>query len=224
MDNMQNTVLRLERYNNDFQRALTNFTLCCAGPSRNESVAGMLTATSRLYATLADLSVDLADSAGDDKVTGLCLHCESIHTYAMVTADAYIIRVPNLPSKYSSFSRTHAAEYSAVFATEVRELTENADLSHLDLKMKHISIIGIYGVDHSKIPDADNLETKAIVDAITRYMPGGDDWNRCSFSSTNIKSDKIEPGTYFIVSPCFREPPSLMLQIAKLTELFKRIE
>ena len=217
MDKIRNNISRLEQYNRDFQRALTNFSFDYLYPSCGADVARMLRALSRIYDVLANVSVALSDIARDSPANGLCLPCESEEVYIMITASELIVRIPNLVSKYSAFSRTHAAEYSSVFAAEVREKMAAADVS-IDFTEKHITILGVYRDDARKIPDADNLDTKAIVDAITRYLPGGDDWEHCTFSNANIKSDRLKSGTYFIVSPSYQEPPSMTLLISRLEQ------
>ena len=206
MNHNDETIRRLFQCSTTFSSALENFA---NNPVQYENVTVMMNAISRIYNVLSEVTVDLSCTQNGWENTEQIGNASSCDVFIKVTNDMLIVRVPNLASKFSSYSRGHAADYSTMYASDVRRLMMTQDLSGLDLTFKHISIIGVYDSKTQKIPDADNLDTKAIVDAITRYLPGGDDWKHCTFSSANLKSEMIKPGTYFMVSPHYREPPSL---------------
>lgn len=206
MKQNEETIKRLVQYSTTYANALKAYL---NSPDQPETVAVMMNAISRIYNVLSPVTVDLSDSTNGWESTQQMDSASACDVSVKIINDMLVVRVPNLASKFSSFSRAHAADYSTMFAAEVRQLMMTLDLSGLDLTHKHISIIGVYVTKAQKIPDADNLDAKAIVDAITRYLPGGDDWAHCTFSNANIRSETIKPGTYFMVSPHYREPPSL---------------
>ena len=214
MKQNEETIKRLVQYSTTYANALKAYV---NSPDQPENVAVMMNAISRIYNVLSPVTVDLSDSTNGWESTQQMDSASACDVSVKIINDMLVVRVPNLASKFSSFSRAHAADYSTMFAADVRKLMMTQDLSGLDLCNKHVSIIGVYDSKTPKIPDADNLETKAIVDAITRYLPGGDDWAHCSFSSANIKSETIKPGTYFILSPNYLEPPSM-------TDLTRKLE
>lgn len=214
MKQNEETIKRLVQYSTTYANALKAYV---NSPDQPENVAVMMNAISRIYNVLSPVTVDLSDSTNGWESTQQMDSASACDVSVKIINDMLVVRVPNLASKFSSFSRAHAADYSTMFAAEVRQLMMTLDLSGLDLTHKHISIIGVYVTKAQKIPDADNLDAKAIVDAITRYLPGGDDWAHCSFSSANIKSETIKPGTYFILSPNYLEPPSM-------TDLTRKLE
>ena len=214
MYNNDETIRRLFQYSTTFSSALENFA---NNTDQAENVAVMMNAINRVYNVISEVTVDLSCTQNGWENTEQIGDASSRDVSIKVTDDMLIVRVPNLASKFSSFSRAHAADYSTMYASDVRRLMMKQDLSGLDLTFKHISVISVYDSKTQKIPDADNLDTKAIVDAITRYLPGGDDWAHCSFSSANIKSETIKPGTYFILSPNYLEPPSM-------TDLTRKLE
>ena len=220
MKQNEETIKRLVQYSTTYANALKAYV---DSPDQPENVAVMMNAISRIYNILSDVTVDLSDAAPGRDSAEQIGNASTCDVSIKVENDMLIVRVPNLASKFSAYSREHAADYSTMFAAEVRKLMMTQDLSGLDLCNKHVSIIGVYVSKTPKIPDADNLETKAIVDAITRYLPGGDDWAHCSFSSANIKSETIKPGTYFILNPNYLEPPS-MTDLTRKLELEVRLD
>lgn len=207
----------LERYSQAFQNALARYYCDIGSSFEKDDVAAMLVALSRIYTVLAEISVDQKyENHSNDSACSIPEEAIDLR----VTDDAIIVRTPNLASKFSSYSRAHSSDYSTVFAAGVRRKMMDIKFEKLKFTKKHISVIGVYEEKTRKIPDADNLDTKAITDAITRLLPGGDGWDNCSFSNANVRSGTIKPGTYFVVSTNYLEPPSISETIKKLKDLF----
>lgn len=131
---------------------------------------------------------------------------------AMLVGDFLIVKTPLLanrnrsrePVKSNSFSH----EYMPIFAHEVeRKLFKIIDQlpSYLD---KTITVVSVYS-NQGYVPDADNLETKYITDAIVSFLKGGDSGKYTSFSMFCLHSEEIEEGAYFIVSEGFAKQPEI---------------
>ena len=66
---------------------------------------------------------------------------------------------------------------------------------------KMVSMIYIFPKGKRQLPDNDRYDTKAIIDAVTGFLPGGDEARGCTLTFQTVVSDTLEEGTYIIVSP-----------------------
>lgn len=140
---------------------------------------------------------------------------------AAVVDKMLIVRTPHLMSR-NRFSRIFrngkAATYDPslflerAIATRIKPFLEQCQYEY-----KNISILSIFGFGDTAIPDADNLESKHIIDAIASQIIGGDDGYCCSFFNTILQIDDIEPGTYFVGT----EPKNVVPSIDTMLEALR---
>lgn len=133
-----------------------------------------------------------------------------------------LVRVPVLWSRFGAArsKKRYDQHYQYYWVEDVREhiMMLNADLRFLGTKC--VSIISCYPTSTKHIPDADNLDSKAITDAIVQRL-GGDSWDRCTIYRAIIVRDDIRDGSYFIVTPGF-DPPPLSNSIDIIKNHFRR--
>lgn len=85
---------------------------------------------------------------------------------------------------------------------------------------KNLNLLAVYSRNIPIIPDADNLDTKTVTDAITNSLPGGDAGRYCTFSRASIHSDELPEGAYFSVTEGFTKAPDFWGNFSTLIELF----
>lgn len=119
--------------------------------------------------------------------------------------DRFCIKTPSLPSIYSQGKRK---VFSSLYADEVKLLLQSNKKKLSNFSQANISIISIRASDSCGI-DNDNIDSKAIVDAIAYYLKAGDSPRSCSFYLASIFDDTLEEGTYFIVTGDYKKAPGL---------------
>ena len=118
-----------------------------------------------------------------------------------------LVRVPPLWSRFGSsrgrdrYDRNYHYFYSDVVRSKMLSLS--GDLRHYS--KKNVSVINVYPANRTHIPDADNVDAKAITDAIVQQL-GGDQWDTCTFFRQCIRCDHLLPGSYFIITPGLGAP------------------
>lgn len=114
------------------------------------------------------------------------------------------VKTPLLFSKYHKYSSKGNAsfsnDYSSVFSYEIAQKLEELRNKIPKISDKVITVFSVYNSKKSLIPDADNLDTKKIIDAISEFFPGGDSARYCSFFLMNEVRNDITEGSFFIVS------------------------
>lgn len=171
-----------------------------AGEVTGELIASLLLAISGMYSVLSRAAEDIIAQDSDTDVFAEV----DAQVEAWISDGSIIVRTPPLASRFSRTSRGTAGMYSRVFAAETRRAMMRLDLStdgFHSFEEIHIAVIGVYPESARSIPDADNIDTKAIIDAITMFFPHGDDAEHCTISLTNMKDSTMSKGTYFVVSP-----------------------
>ena len=120
------------------------------------------------------------------------------------------LRLPLIWSRYrqSSWYDQHKIEsdYFPFFVDEIH----NIMMSNIDaipsMTSKHIHFLYIISPTRHNPTDTDNYDTKAMVDAITSYLHGGDAALCCSFSAITMIHEELPEGTYITVSPTLNAP------------------
>ena len=127
---------------------------------------------------------------------------------AEIVGENIMIQAPLLASQWGnkSISRDGFFRYGQTFSVEIEEevykLLASTDAEFLKrFSSKTLNYFFNYPSSVRKISDADNKDTKAITDAITRHFPGGDSPLSCSFSYENIRNDDLPAATFIVVSP-----------------------
>lgn len=121
--------------------------------------------------------------------------------------ECIFVKTPHLFNRNQHAICNGRTDYFSFFAPIVRR--KMAALRHKLPLMheKNITILSVFPSSADILPDADNLDSKLIVDAITNELPGGDAGVCCSFFLAVYKSDLLPPGAYFTVSPGFAAIP-----------------
>lgn len=156
-----------------------------------------------MYAEIGDFECDFADETGillsDYGVCDRMLKGVELR----VAEDCLILKTPHLISRNQRFTAAangaFSKDHSAVFQREVAEKMKDAPPRFKSLLNKTILCVFVYAPNRQYIPDADNLDTKTVIDAITAEMYGGDSGDCCSFIKTAIRSDVIQEGSFFLV-------------------------
>ena len=138
----------------------------------------------------------------------------------VVEGNAFYVKTPHLPNRNKHGIQKSMVDYFEIFAPAVEKKMRNImDALPLFLE-KNVDVLGVYPEGTGYIPDAENLDSKKIVDAITRPLLGGDSGECCSYSCKVICSDRLSPGTYFSVTEGFARTPSLASTIQILSSIF----
>lgn len=138
--------------------------------------------------------------------------------------DTLYARVPLLFSRYGK-SRVsgqnqkfphYSMLYSDIIRDKMQPILEN-DLFY----EKNVDVVNIYSSDTnlSFVPDADNIDSKATIDAILDAWPGGDG-PMCSYSASTITSNRLLSGTYITITKGFQSQPNRQNFEEKLAEIF----
>ena len=134
------------------------------------------------------------------------------------------VKTPTLPvrNKYYSTARgkSFSRDYLTFFADEVRRKMDEISAELPAFSAKNVSIISVYPSTKREIPDSCNLDTKAIIDAITSHFPGDDAALSCSFFEASMVSDTIKEGAYFVVTEGFWNVKTLPEVTRQLLQLF----
>lgn len=111
-------------------------------------------------------------------------------------------------TSYSSIrkSKLYPVNYSHIYSQDVRsaisELLREIPRKTFEMfREKTVTFFSVYPSNEASLLDSDNHDTKTITDAITDYLPGGDDAPGCDFSFKTVLTDEIEPGSYIVISP-----------------------
>lgn len=121
-----------------------------------------------------------------------------------------------LPVNGRLIQKNYAGFYSYGLAAVMQEYYDQCSC----LGPRNINILAVYEKTARHIPDTINLDFKMMIDAITNEMPGGDQWNYCSFSMTSTVSDVLERGVYFTVTEGFGRTPDFKKNLKNLISLF----
>jgi hypothetical protein len=134
------------------------------------------------------------------------------------------VKTPPLPTrnKYYSASKgkSFSRDYLTFFADEVRRKMDEISAELPSFSAKNLSIISAYPTSKQELPDSCNVDTKAIIDAITSHFPGDDAALCCSFFEASLVSDTIQEGAYFVVTEGFWNVKTLPEVTRKLLQLF----
>ena len=156
---------------------------------------------------------DVKSSAEDEQNSSCSLEIDNGIVYA---------RTPNLYSRYSSTYKT-ATSRSLIShcRKELERLTEEKIPPEMRYSEKNIDTLFVYGYTRNPftIPDANNVDTKSVIDGLVGFWSGGDGAS-CSFSESTIITDELPPGTYFTITKGTRSQPDRVAQLSKLKQLF----
>lgn len=119
--------------------------------------------------------------------------------------DKYLIQTPLLPSIYN---KKTGKVFSNLYVDEVSLFLRSNEKKIPKFDQANIAIVSVRGNNEIGV-DNDNVDSKAIVDAIASHLKGGDNPRSCSFFLASIFDDFLEEGTYFIVTGNYGKPPNL---------------
>ena len=135
-----------------------------------------------------------------------------------------IVKTPNLFNRnqrlYRQKQGVFAKDYGLFFSKEVRRKMESLGRNLPQYAFKNMSIFSCYSDKTKRIPDADNLDAKAIVDAILDFLPNADNGKYCSFSQLCFCDANLPEGAYFIVTEGFAQMPNFEAALQELRQLF----
>lgn len=139
----------------------------------------------------------------------------------VVVADGAIYaKTPLLFNRNKHWHITDVVDYYTFFAEDVDQKIQAIDHELPLFKYKNVNTLSVYPANRKTLPDADNIDTKVIVDALTRYLPGGDSGICCTFSQAVIATEFLAPGTYFTVSRGYAKTPDFEANIRALQRVF----
>lgn len=141
--------------------------------------------------------------------------------FVFVENSAIYVKTPHLANRNKHGIRHSTVDYCEFFAPAVERKMKIVEAQLPIFLEKNIDILVVYPKETAYIPDAENLDSKKVVDAITRPLIGGDSGECCSFSSKVIRTDRLAPGSYFSVTEGFAKVPSLQNSIEKLSRIFQ---
>lgn len=129
-------------------------------------------------------------------------------------ADIIIVATPMLlPRSYAHkiVAEDYGHAYAASLNYVMSRFAESIPPQQLQkYVLKTVSLIFVYP-DGYQIPDADGFDTKAVIDAVTGHLPGGDSGPNCSFYFRSTLIPKIK-GTFVLISPGLASVPTTDLQ------------
>lgn len=119
-----------------------------------------------------------------------------------------VVWLPHLTKKHQRISASTSKNpypYSHAYADEVsyelRKLTAFFTSQQFnDFATKTLNFYHCYSKRSKHLPDTDNYDTKTVVDAISGWLPYGDQALACSFFSQTVVRDDVKPGTYVVVT------------------------
>lgn len=127
--------------------------------------------------------------------------------FVVVEGTKIYVKTPLLFNRNKHWCGKGFVDYYELFAPAVAKKMWEIE-PHLPRYMeKHIHVLSVYPGGTTTLPDADNIDAKKVVDAITSLLPGGDSGSCCTFSSAVICGQDLPPGAYFTVSEGFAAPP-----------------
>ena len=122
-----------------------------------------------------------------------------------------VVKTPNLLNRFCSYRQyngtTVKRDHYSFFVPEVERKMEKIADRLPDILSKNIAIFSVYGPEKQQLPDAENLDTKEIIDAIMDHFRGSDGGKYCSLFQLCLQDDTLIPGAYFIVTEDRRSVP-----------------
>lgn len=139
----------------------------------------------------------------------------------IIENDCIFVKTPPLFNRNRHWFGKGQVDYFELFSTIVEQKMMERIAELPCFTKKNVNGLFVYGAGDWEIPDADNVDTKKVVDAITRFLPGGDSGNTCSFSFASIRSNELAPGAYFTVSKGFAVQPDFLENYFNLIQIFR---
>ena len=115
-----------------------------------------------------------------------------------------VVKTPNLLNRFCSYRQyngtTVKRDHYSFFVPEVERKMEKLSDRLPDILSKNIAVFSVYGPEKQQLPDAENLDTKEIIDAIMSCFNGTDGGEFCSLFQICLRDDTLIPGAYFIIT------------------------
>ena len=137
----------------------------------------------------------------------------------VVDGECLYVKTPPLFNRNKHWCGRGCVDYFELFAPIVEQKMQENILILPQYTEKNIQILFVEPPAQS-LPDADNMDTKKVIDAITKFLPGGDSGTCCSFSLASIYSKNLSPGAYFTVTRGFAASPEFEENIRQLIRIF----
>lgn len=119
------------------------------------------------------------------------------------TNDVLIVKTPLVKSRYHKYSSSregaYVSDYGHGIASVVERKLKKWDGDFPDPLYKKIDVIEVFDEESMLLPDADNLDTKKIIDALSARFTTKDSSPFTTISFSVVVKNDLEPGTYFIV-------------------------
>lgn len=120
--------------------------------------------------------------------------------------EGFVLRTPLLRSRelshYNEGKRAYLKDYHVAIGMQAEYEMKKVRDTLPDYTYKRIDVIMVYNKKRGYLPDADNLDVKSIIDALTRHFTTRDDSPYTKVTLAVTIDPTIEEGTYFLVTPC----------------------
>lgn len=138
----------------------------------------------------------------------------------VVLNDTIFVKTPPLFNRNKHWRCREVVDYYAFLSQVVAYKMREMDGKIPQFFEKNLNLLAVYPRSIPIIPDADNLDTKTVTDAITNSLPGGDSGRYCTFSRASIHSDELPSGAYFTVTKGFAQAPDFWGNLSTLIQIF----
>ena len=115
----------------------------------------------------------------------------------------------------------YTKNYYSFFAPEVKRKLGMMMDKIPSFGRRNVNVLAVYNNPRDNMPDTLNLDIKTIIDALTCFLPGGDEATICSFSMASVASTFLPEGTYFTVENGFSIAPRLEENMMALKKVFR---
>lgn len=122
-----------------------------------------------------------------------------------------VVKTPHLlnrnVTRHGGKGRLFEVDYHSFFAPEVERALNEFEGQIPVFSYKNICVLSAYREERTMLPDAENLDSKRIIDAILHRFPGSDGGKYCSIFQACFHDRELAEGAYFIVSEGFARIP-----------------
>lgn len=141
---------------------------------------------------------------------------------AAVIEGMLVVKTPHLlnrnVTRHGGKGRVFDVDYHSFFAPEVERTLDGFEGEIPAFSYKNICVLSAYREERTMLPDAENLDSKRIIDAILHRFPGSDGGKYCSVFQACFHDQELPEGAYFIVSEGFARIPDFLELVRKLKD------
>ena len=151
------------------------------------------------------LQTDAATAPSSRKST---LECK---VSAAMVEGMLVVKTPHLlnrnVTRHGGKGGFYDVDYHSFFAPEVERALDRVDSKIPMFFDKNICVLSVYREERTMLPDAENLDSKRIIDAILHRFPGSDGGKYCSIFQACFHDRELPEGAYFVLSKGFARVP-----------------